>query len=235
MNCKFLRWLLILPTFLVLASCGSKGPEPKKDVPNSAAQSATEQPIEVIVKKGNSGADVAPVEPIVVDVPAAVPVGPAPVGPVGPVGPIGPPPIPVGVVVDDTCEDIFCGDGHKQEGEECDDGNDETDDNCDNFCRKIRCGNGRVEGEEECDNPDNIHCTEDCILDLCGNGEVDAGETCDPPNEETECNATCLTSICGNGIVEFGEECDDANEINSDGCNSDCELICSPPVTRNNP
>ncbi len=226
MHCRFLRWCLILPAVIALTSCSSDTPEQSIENPSQASNDSIEQPIDVIVKRGSRSGNQAP-GPIapVVDAPAAIPVGPAVSAPPVPI----PPPPPVGVVVDDTCEDIFCGDGHKQDGEECDDGNDDESDNCDNFCRKIRCGNNRVEGEEECDNPDHLGCTEDCTLNLCGNGKEDPGETCDPPND-TNCNANCLESVCGNGIVELGEECDDDNAVETDGCNSECELACGNAV-----
>eukprot|EP01135_Chromosphaera_perkinsii_P007343 Nk52_evm1s795 gene=Nk52_evmTU1s795 len=45
-----------------------------------------------------------------------------------------------------------CGDGHKDDGEECDDGNNENNDSCTNSCKKNVCGDGFVNpGVEECD------------------------------------------------------------------------------------
>ncbi len=217
------RWLLIVAITITVTSCGSKPADNSQQDDQTAEENSIEQPIEVVVKQGDeTSADHAPIPAVPVDTPAAIPPGPGP----GVPPPILPPP-PVGGVVVDHCEEIFCGDGDKQEGEECDDGNDDNGDSCDNSCRKVRCGNERVEGDEECDNPDHIYCTEECTLVKCGNGKVDEGETCDPPNAATNCNATCLTSVCNNGIVEYGEECDDNNDVATDGCD-DCKLAACP-------
>jgi cysteine-rich repeat protein len=44
-----------------------------------------------------------------------------------------------------------CGDGTRQAGEECDDGNTTACDGCSAVCRIESCGNGRIECDEECD------------------------------------------------------------------------------------
>lgn len=35
------------------------------------------------------------------------------------------------------------------------------------------------------------------------------------------------TPLCGNGKLEEGEQCDDAAHEGDDGCNADCEVVCS--------
>lgn len=62
----------------------------------------------------------------------------------------------------------FCGDGIKQACEECDDGNEINDDNCNNQCKKN-------------------------ILPVCGNGKVESGESCDDGNLNNGdgCSAIC--------------------------------------------
>lgn len=33
--------------------------------------------------------------------------------------------------------------------------------------------------------------------------------------------------VCGNGVIEMGEQCDDAGHAGQDGCNDDCQVVCS--------
>ena len=91
-----------------------------------------------------------------------------------------------------------CGNGEIEAGEECDDGNDDTNDACTNVCTANVCGDGYLySGTEECDNgADNDvicsasygstcnYCTTACKIvttsgSFCGNGEIDGGEFCD--------------------------------------------------------
>jgi len=58
-----------------------------------------------------------------------------------------------------------CGDGVRDEFEECDDGNNAPDDGCSATCRIEYCGNGLREGDEQCDDGNNAQgdgCTPDC-------------------------------------------------------------------------
>ena len=101
----------------------------------------------------------------------------------------------------------FCGDGHLQYAEQCDDGSDVGD-------------------------PDDHGCTEDCLLPSCGNGELDGKEECDDGNlsDRDDCTAACQQNRCGDGIVQLTsengsfdvEECDDGNSIDDDGCDDEC-------------
>ena len=100
----------------------------------------------------------------------------------------------------------ICGNSIVEEGEECDDGNADALDGCDEKClievEEAVCGNGKVEGSEECDDG-NTYPGDGC-------SEICEEETGDPD--------------CGNGVVEEGEECDDGNENDDDGCTSQCKL-----------
>ncbi|HEU0032639.1 MAG TPA: DUF4215 domain-containing protein [Kofleriaceae bacterium] len=97
-----------------------------------------------------------------------------------------------------------CGDGHVDEGEECDDGNTTSGDGCSATC--------------EIETPP-----------CCGDGHVDPGEECDDGNTTSGdgCSATCeieTPPCCGDGHVDPGEECDDGNTTNGDGCSATCQL-----------
>jgi cysteine-rich repeat protein len=85
-----------------------------------------------------------------------------------------------------------CGNGVVDVGEECDDGNGDSADQC-TQCVVPVCGDGYVEGDEECDD----HNQTD--LDGCTN---------------------CRLAVCGNGLTESTEECDDGNDVPLDGCTS---------------
>jgi cysteine-rich repeat protein len=83
-------------------------------------------------------------------------------GPVGPVGPVTP-------THEAAPEDTECGNGTKETGEQCDDGNVNNGDGCDAVCRSE-------------------------ILDVCGNGITETGEQCDDGNVNNGdgCDAVCL-------------------------------------------
>jgi cysteine-rich repeat protein len=103
-----------------------------------------------------------------------------------------------------TTEAPFCGDGHVDAGEQCDDGNfDPTD-----------------------------GCTTDCTI--CGNGVTTPPETCDDGNLTSGdgCDANCTPSGCGNGLIVPPETCDDGNTDNNDDCPADCiEKSCTADPT----
>jgi cysteine-rich repeat protein len=122
----------------------------------------------------------------------------------------------------------FCGDGIVDPGEECDDGNQFTDDDC-VLCKKAKCGDGFVHaGVEECDDGnavDTDKCTSACKLAKCGDGIVETGvEECDDGNSDDldACRNSCKKSFCGDGVVEQGEQCDDGNTNDLDACRNDC-------------
>jgi len=86
----------------------------------------------------------------------------------------------------DMClaEDICCGNGSIDIGEECDDGNLEDADGCDSNCKYTRCGNGIVTPGEECE-----------YTEICGNlldDDEDGFFDCADPDCEVEnCTAEC--------------------------------------------
>lgn len=88
-----------------------------------------------------------------------------------------------------------CGNGLVDSGEECDDGeanSDTTPDACRQDCRLPQCSDGVVDtaAGEECDDGGNNAnfeadaCRTNCLLPRCGDGGVDTGEACDDGNED---------------------------------------------------
>jgi len=97
-----------------------------------------------------------------------------------------------------------CGDGILDAGEECDDGNLVSTDECTATCKNAACGDGIVlMGTEECDD---------------GNAE-----------DGDDCTNGCTAAVCGDGVLQMGvEACDDGNAVDLDGCTSACEVVtCS--------
>lgn len=97
-----------------------------------------------------------------------------------------------------------CGNGTVERGEECDDGNVDTDDGCNAHCllERGRCGDGQVQRllGEEC--------------------ERSAQNPASPLRCDRHCRFVALA--CGNGTLDPGEECDDGNTADRDGCDRAC-------------
>ena len=112
----------------------------------------------------------------------------------------------------------YCGDGlldkvDTDNGEECDDGRDTSDEyqGCTALCkRSFFCGDGRVTHDEQCDSGPG--CTAECT--------VIPGYSCVVTNGKSE----CIKIRCGDGTVDAdkGETCDDGNRESGDGCSSIC-------------
>ncbi|MEM7151630.1 MAG: hypothetical protein AAF799_02265 [Myxococcota bacterium] len=124
-----------------------------------------------------------------------------------------------------------CGDGWIDQGEECDQGSDNSDDGiCKADCTAQFCGDGAVGPGEACDDGNDVdddECGNDCAIATCGDGEIQVGEACDDGNDvDTDgCLSTCLVASCGDGFVQEGaEECDDANGVDGDDCLTDCTM-----------
>ncbi|MCB9534558.1 MAG: DUF4215 domain-containing protein, partial [Myxococcales bacterium] len=124
-----------------------------------------------------------------------------------------------------------CGDGAIDDGEECDDGADNSDllpDACRTTCVEAHCGDGVVDASEQCDGGEG--CSSRCTVDvpgICGDGVLNAGEECDDGNDvdEDECSNDCIAAQCGDGVVNGDEECDDGNDVDEDLCSSECVTV----------
>jgi cysteine-rich repeat protein len=132
------------------------------------------------------------------------------------------------------CQDESCGNGQRDPGEQCDDGNDNNNDDCvilsSTECLAAECGDGFVHneegGSEECDEgEDTPDCNRDCTISVCGDGKTNRadGEDCDDGGESPTCNANCTFAVCGDEIenTTAGEECDEGKNDTAD-CNKDC-------------
>jgi cysteine-rich repeat protein len=129
---------------------------------------------------------------------------------------------------------VTCGNGVKDPGEQCDDGNDKNGDGCNATCRFTCLNAGDTQGCNDgdfCDGPnlcdDNHHC-------LPSTGPAADGTPC---GDSEKCQSgKCLpaSADCGDGLIERpDEECEDGNNVNGDGCDS-CRFSCvSTDPTRN--
>jgi len=142
-----------------------------------------------------------------------------------------------------------CGNGEVEEGEVCDDGDDNSDnepDACRTDCRGAFCGDGVVDTGEVCDDGNSgnddgcltaCEGTDDCCVpNECGDGFVDGtmdgtwpAEACDDGNTDDgdACRGDCQQDMtdCGNGDLDQGEECDEASS-NSDTAPDACRMTC---------
>jgi TQXA domain-containing protein len=131
-----------------------------------------------------------------------------------------------------------CGNGVREGGEQCDDGNAVDTDSCTNGCLDARCGDGFVQPGEQCDDGNqsqNDACKNDCQTNVCGDQIVDpAAEECDDGNAVNGdgCTNACTSPACGDGIQQTGEQCDDGNSVNGDSCTNQCtNALCGDGIT----
>ncbi len=140
--------------------------------------------------------------------------------------------------------EAVCGNDVVESGEECDDGNTNNGDGCNDKCQFEKCGDGVLNEGEECDDGNNDNgdgCSSDCLIEKCGDGVLSEGEECDDGNNDDGdgCSSDCLIEKCGDGVLNEGEECDDGNNDDGDGCSADCRIEktmaegCTPGFWKN--
>ena len=145
--------------------------------------------------------------------------------------------------LEDEVEEVepSCGNGVVDDGEECDDGEDNSDstpDACREDCTEARCGDAVQDDGEECDegednsDEDADACRMDCTNPYCGDGVVDDGEACDDGEDNSDsdpdaCRSDCSEPICGDGVIDEGETCDDGednSDSDADACRTNCQV-----------
>ena len=132
-----------------------------------------------------------------------------------------------------------CGNGIREAGEACDDGNSIDSDTCLHTCELAICGDGVIhEFVEECDDgnlePDDA-CTDMCMNAFCGDGIIWTDEEqCDEGpdmNLGGDCALTCRFPGCRDGIRTADEQCDDGNDNTHDACTNDClDAYCGDEI-----
>ncbi len=150
---------------------------------------------------------------------------------------------PNGVTCNDDCVALLCGNGEIDDGEECDDGVDNSNtvpDACRDSCRNAGCSDGVVDSGEDCDDANQSNtdaCTNQCVDAVCGDGLVRAGvEDCDDGTGNSNtvpdaCRTTCEEAGCGDDVVDSGEQCDDGNAVATDACTGTCRNnVCGDGV-----
>ncbi|MBN1770091.1 MAG: DUF1566 domain-containing protein [Deltaproteobacteria bacterium] len=131
-----------------------------------------------------------------------------------------------------VCAPAGCGDTAVEGSEDCDDGNLEPGDGCENDCTWT-CA-----GDAACDDGRFCNGAETCDLGThtCSTGAAPAdGTECNRDGDPTTrdvCRAgTCRPSSCGDAFHDPGndEQCDDGNPVPGDGCDPDCSYSCVAP------
>jgi|GEM_PF-837890 len=117
-----------------------------------------------------------------------------------------------------------CGNGIVEGSEECDDGNPDVGDGCENDCR-FTCVVGSP-GRDECDDHNDCNGKETCTeFHRCIPGAPLAeGDSCG--TDLTCVHGNCVPASCGDGQVQAPEECDDGNAVDRDGCDTTCRYSC---------
>ncbi|MBU1123801.1 DUF4215 domain-containing protein, partial [Patescibacteria group bacterium] len=135
------------------------------------------------------------------------------------------------------CKNPRCGDGVKDTGEGCDDGNNVNNDDCTNACTIATCGDNIIQGIEECDdgsaNSNTVAdaCRTNCTDHRCGDSVPDTGEACDDGNnvQTDDCINSCLFAICGDEHIWTGhEQCEQNDDCTGNNICTGCQCEATP-------
>ncbi|MCF7844616.1 MAG: solute carrier organic anion transporter [Kiritimatiellales bacterium] len=128
--------------------------------------------------------------------------------------------------------DPVCGNGTKEDGEDCEADNQcSSDELCNSNCKCEEvipvCGDGNKQGNEECETSSDCSSDASCnacrcitnstiVNPICGNNELEGDEECEPPSSNT-CNGQCklITNVTNHG----SSDTDNGNGNNSDNEN----------------
>jgi len=107
--------------------------------------------------------------------------------------------------------DDLCGNGTKDDGESCDDGNRRGGDGC-----RADCGSTEVCGNAVLDNAPDLGLKEECDPALEDSSVVPSQEASFASRDSARCDRDCTVKLCGDGYAnEVSEECD-PHEDNED-------------------
>ncbi len=120
-----------------------------------------------------------------------------------------------------TSPEPACGNEVLDPGEECDEGLENGEGECNSKCELAYCGDGEEAPGEDCDDgeangtPDSA-CTFFCEAAECGDSQVSLGEECDHGENNVSadgfaCNGDCQENYCGDGFLSPDEACDPIN------------------------
>jgi cysteine-rich repeat protein len=116
-----------------------------------------------------------------------------------------------------------CGNGVKDPGEQCDDGDGVDGNACENDCTTPRCGNGIKDIGEQCDDGNSLNsddCLNDCTFATCGDGFHRTITTPPPPSTPTiaeDCDDPTLPTDCPYTPLQPAAPCK--------VCNATCKLV----------